>query len=182
MRRLTRFALAAAVVVGSALALPQAAVAAGVIYPPSDACSVSPSAAGANETLDFSCGGATFGANETVTITVTGENGAGASFAFVKFAVSTGSTVRTSTATGALAPVSITLPSNASGVYNIEAISATSAGGVASATVAADGQLPVTGGDSTQLLGLWIGGGALVVAGAAIAIATAVRRSRRRDS
>lgn len=179
MRRLTRFALVASLVAGSALALPEAATAAGVIYPPSDACSVSPSTAGANETLDFSCGDSTFGPDETVTITVTGENGAGATFAFVKFAVSTGSTVRTSSATGALPAVSITLPSNASGVYNIEAISATSAGGVASATVAADGQLPVTGGDSSQLLGLWIGGGTLLVAGAAIAIATAVRRSRR---
>lgn len=180
MRRLTRSAVVAAIVAGSALALPEAATAAtaGVIYPPSDACSVSPSTAGANETLDFSCGGSTFGPNETVTITVTGENGAGATFAFVKFAVTTGSTVRTSTATGALPPVSITLPSDARGVYNIEAISATSVGGVASATAAGD-QLPVTGGDSTQLLGLWIGGGTLVVAGAAIAIATAVRRSRR---
>lgn len=182
MRRLTRTALMVALVAGSALALPEAATAAGVIYPPSDACSVSPSAAGAGETLDFSCGASTFGPDETVTITVTGENGADATFAFVKFAVSTGSTVRTSTATGALPPVSITLPANASGVYNIEAISATSAGGVASATVAADGQLPSTGGDSGQLLGLWIGGGTLVVAGAAIAVATAVRRSRRRDS
>lgn len=179
MRRLTRFALVASLVAGSALALPEAATAAGVIYPPSDACSVSQSTAGANETLDFACGDSTFGPDETVTITVTGENGAGATFAFVKFAVSTGSTVRTSSATGALPAVSITLPSNASGVYNIEAISATSAGGVASATVAADGQLPVTGGDSSQLLGLWIGGGTLLVAGAAIAIATAVRRSRR---
>lgn len=179
MRRLTRSALVAALVAGSALALPEAATAAGVIYPPSDACSVSPSAAGANETLDFFCGDATFGPNETVTITVTGENGAGATFAFVKFAVSTGSTVRTSTAAGALPPVSITLPSDARGVYNIEAISSTSAGGVASATIAADGQLPVTGGDSSQLLGLWIGGGTLLIAGAAIAIATAVRRSRR---
>lgn len=179
--RLTRVAIAAAIVAGSALALPQAANAS-VIYPPSNACAVNPSAASAGETIVFSCDADTFSPNEDVTITITGENGADANFGFVKFAVSTGNTTRTSTDTGALAAVEITLPSDASGVYNIEALSATSAGGVASPTVSADGNLPATGSDNAQLLGLWIGGGTLVLAGGAIAIATTVRRTRRQNA
>jgi len=41
--------------------------------------------------------------------------------------------------------------------------------------VAADG-LPTTGGDSGQLLGIWIGGGALVLAGVVVLVAVLVRR------
>lgn len=180
MKRLAlRAALAAAVVAGTVFATPSMANAS-VIYPPSDACSVSPATAGAGETVNFSCSGATFGPNETVTITVTGENGEGATFAFVKFAVSTASTTRTSTAEGALPAVAVTLPADASGVYNIEALSATSAGGVASPTV--PGGLPTTGSDSAQLLGLWVGAGTLLLAGSAILAVTAARRVRRNNS
>lgn len=178
-RRLTQAIAISAIAAASMLAVPAAASASN-IYPPSDSCTVSATTMVAGETFDFSCNSSTFSANETVTITVTGENGAGATFgaAFVKFAVSTGSTTRTSTETGALEPVAITLPQNASGVYNIAAISATSAGGAGSTTISSgDAGLPLTGGDA-PLVGLWLGGGALLLAGAAVAAAAAARRAR----
>ena len=75
----------------------------------------------------------------------------------------------------------ITLPANASGVYNIAAISATSAGGAASASIVGADGLPSTGGNSDQLLGVWIGGGALVLAGAVIVIARVARARRDRN-
>ncbi|WIM22818.1 MULTISPECIES: cell wall protein [unclassified Microbacterium] len=181
-RPLVQTLTVAAVAATSALALPAAAQAA-AIYPPSDSCAVSPATAGAGESLDFSCNAATFSANEPVTITVTGENGAGVTFgaAFVKFAITTGSTTTTSTDTGALEPITITLPSDARGVYNIAAISPTSAGGAGSTTVGTGGAgLATTGGDASQFAGLWLGGGALVLAGAAVAAGAAVRRARSR--
>ncbi|MCR2784946.1 MULTISPECIES: cell wall protein [unclassified Microbacterium] len=179
-RRVTRALAITAIAAASMLALPAAANAS-TIYPPSDSCAVSSATMVAGEPFDFACNASTFSANETVTITITGENGAGATFgaAFVKFAISTGSTTRTSTATGSLEPVEITLPADASGVYNIAAISATSAGGAGSTTIAASGGgLPVTGGDGSGMMGLWLGGGALLLGGTAIAAAAAARRAR----
>ncbi|MFF2633304.1 cell wall protein [Microbacterium sp. NPDC058021] len=182
-RRLTQTIAISVLAAGAALALP-AAASASAIYPPADACAVSVATAAAGETIDFRCADGTFSANETVTITITGENGVGSTFgpAFVKFALSTGSTTRTSSATGALDPVDITLPIDASGVYNIAAISASSPGGAGSTTIrSASGALPTTGGDATQLVGLWLGGGALLLAGAAITVASVARRARSHD-
>lgn len=169
----------APLVAAAVLALPAAAQAA-TIYPPSDSCAISPATIVPGGTLQFSCGAATFSANETVTITVTGENGAAARIAMVKFAVSTASGTTTSDADGSLKSTRIILPDNASGAYNIAAISATSAGGTSSTIIArADGGLPSTGINSSSLLGLWIGGGALVLAGGTLAVATLARRRAR---
>lgn len=176
-----RFLAAVSVLAGGFALAPAAVAQASTIYPPVDSCTTSPASVGAGETLEFSCNEGTFGALEAVTITVRGENGAGATFAFAHFAVSTGSVARTSGADGALAPVRITLPANASGVYNIAAISATSAGGAASASIVGADGLPSTGGNSDQLLGVWIGGGALVLAGAVIVIARVARARRDRN-
>jgi hypothetical protein len=96
----------------------------------------------------------------------------------VRFAITTASDTARSDADGSLAAVDITLPSNASGTYNIAAVSPTSAGGTAAVTVTGADGLPATGLDPAATLGLWIGGGALLVAGAALAIVAAVRRSR----
>ncbi|WP_405371707.1 MULTISPECIES: cell wall protein [unclassified Microbacterium] len=181
MRRSTRLAVPA-LLAGLLVAAPVSA-SASTIYPPVDACASDAEGAGAGDTITFECDDRTFGANERVTITVTGENGAGATFAMVRTAISTGSTVRESDASGALAPVEITLPSDARGVYNIAAVSATSAGGTASAVVTSSDEgsiLPISGFDSNQLLGLWIGGGALILAGAVIVGAAALRRHRDR--
>ncbi|MCR2763274.1 cell wall protein [Microbacterium sp. zg.B48] len=161
-----------------ALALPSAA-SANAIYPPSGSCTVSPATASAGETLRFQCAAETFSPDEPVTITVTGENGSGASIGMIKFAISTASGTARSTEIGSLPAVPITLPSNASGTYIIAAVSPTSAGSTAAATVSnASGGLPTTGMDSASLTGLWIGGGALVLAGAALGVTAMVRRSR----
>ncbi|HYP72851.1 MAG TPA: cell wall protein [Microbacterium sp.] len=175
--RLTQAAVVTALAGAAVLAVPAAAQASS-IYPPSGACQVSPSTAAPGATLVFTCDDGTFAANEAVKITITGENGGGATFGFVRFAVSTGAYDTTSGAAGQLANTRITLPSDASGIYNIAAVSATSAGSTASVTVAAaDGSLPSTGGD-LQSVGLWAAGGALLVAGGAVAVAAAVRRRR----
>ena len=165
----------------TALLLSSAAApaAASTIYPPTDACSASSANPGAGETFTVGCSAATFGADEPVTITVEGENGAAVTFGIVRTAISTATTVRTSDASGALAPVEITLPSNARGIYNIALVSPSSAGGISSVAVAnADGTLSVTGLDQGRLLGVWVGGGALVAAGAVILGTIALRRHR----
>ncbi|KAA9088957.1 cell wall protein [Microbacterium radiodurans] len=170
-------ALGAAAIVAAGAALP-AAASASTIYPPTNSCTTNPSTFTAGGTVAFGCTDGTFGPDEAVTITVRGENGAGVDFAVASFAVTTGSTVRQSTAAGALDDVTLTFPADAVGVYNIEAISASSAGGTASASVTTEAGLPATGGDARTALGLWVGGGALVAAGAVIAITTAVRRAQ----
>lgn len=177
MRRTARLAVVSVVALAAAFAAP-AAASASTIYPPTNACTTTPSTFTAGSTVQFACDADTFGSDEPVTITVTGENGASVAFGRVAFAVSTANTLRQSTAAGALEPVSITFPDDAVGVYNVEAISPSSAGGVASASVVTDAGLPATGAESRTLLGLWIGGGALVAAGATIVVTAAVRRSQ----
>lgn len=175
--RVTPALAAAALVVIGVFAVPAAAQASS-IYPPSDACQVTPSATTPGSTIVFSCADGTFAADESVKITVTGENGGGSTFGFVRFAVTTGAYDTTSGAAGELAGTRITLASDASGIYNIAAVSASSAGGTASVTVSASGTgLPSTGGDA-QTVALWAGGGLLLVAGGAIAVGAAVRRRR----
>ena len=78
-------------------------------------------------------------------------------------------------------------PSTASGVYNLTAVSEGSAGGTASVTVvpattSGGGSLPATGIDSSSLLGLWVGGGALILVGGTLAVATTVRRNRKQSA
>lgn len=170
----------AALATAATLAAPAAANA--TIYPPSNACSVSPTAVAPGATVTFSCGDGTFQPGELVSVTVEG-NTAATFQGQIKLAVtSTGS--KAATGTGALSASSITFPSDASGVYNITATSEGSVGGTASVTVTSGsttgtGGLPATGLDSGSLLGLWVGGGALVLAGGAIAVGAAVRRNRK---
>jgi hypothetical protein len=178
MKHSIRITAVAALVAASALALPTAAQA--TIYPPSNACSVVPTVVTPGATVTFNCSNGTFSPGEFVTVTVEGNTPA--DVGFIKFAVtSSGST--TSSASGSIS-VPITFPSNASGNYNIAAVSATSAGGAATASVGStagggSGTLPATGIESDSLLGLWVGGGALVLAGGAVALAASVRRNRK---
>jgi len=176
-----RKALATAVLVSAAaLAMPGAANASS-IYPPTDACTADATVT-AGGVVTFSCDAATFAANEPVTVTITGENGSDASFAFVKFALSTGAYTTQSGASGELPGVSITLPNDAEGVYNIAAISPSSAGGTASVTIVSDDGDPLanTGGDGTTLA-LWAGGAVVLLAGGAAVLAVAARKRRDRD-
>jgi LPXTG-motif cell wall-anchored protein len=176
-RFLPRTALAATLALGAVFAVPVAA-SASTIYPPSGSCTATPTTAQAGGTIAFECAAETFSPDEDVTITVTGENGAAARIGMVRFAITTASGAAVSGADGSLAPVDITLPSNASGTYNIAAVSSTSAGGTAAVTITGADGLPTTGLDQGQTIGLWIGGGALLLAGAALAVVAAVRRSR----
>ncbi|MET3469413.1 LPXTG cell wall anchor domain-containing protein [Microbacterium sp. NPDC006705] len=136
--------------------------------------------AGGTATIAFN----NFDPNETVTGTLTGENAAAGSVAFVKFAVTSTSTTKAANAAGEVA-FQVTLPANASGEYTLTADGAVS--GASSVTIAVpaaaggtggSGTLPATGGDNAALLGLWIGGGALALAGGSIAVASTVRRHR----
>ncbi|CAL4860797.1 cell wall protein [Microbacterium sp. MM2322] len=182
MRRSPRALLTVLLLTAMAFGAPAAANAS-TLYPPVDACSSDAAGAGPGDTITFSCDSNTFGANETVTVTVTGENGAGATFAMVRMATSTASARFQSDAEGMLPPVRITLPSDARGVYNIAAVSATSAGGTSSAVIdTSDSSDPLVraGFDGNQLMGLWIGAGALLAAGAVILVAASVRRHRDR--
>ena len=174
---LPHIALAATLVVGAVLAVPAAANAS-TIYPPSGSCTTTPATTQAGGSIAFECASETFSPDESITITVTGENGSAARIGMIKFAITTASGNATSEADGSLAAVDITLPSNASGTYNIAAVSSTSAGGTAAITITGADGLPATGLDQGQTLGLWIGGGALLLAGAALAVVAAVRRSR----
>ncbi|MFE5407292.1 LPXTG cell wall anchor domain-containing protein [Microbacterium sp. NPDC056569] len=176
-RFLPRAAFAATLAVAAILAVPQAA-SASTIYPPSGSCTTTPATTQAGGTVSFECAAETFSPDETVTITVTGENGTAARIGMVKFAITTASTTAPSSADGSLAAIDITLPSNATGTYNIAAVSSTSAGGTAAVTITGADGLPATGLDQGQTIGLWIGGGALLLAGAALAVVAAVRRSR----
>lgn len=156
-------------------------VEANAIYPPSGSCTASPATVDPGGLFRFQCAPGTFSSSEQITITVTGENGAAADIGMIRFAITTASGTTTSDADGSIAPVDITLPDDASGTYNIAAVSSTSAGGTAAVTVSApDGPLPVTGLDSGSLVGLFVGGGALLLAGVALALAALIRRRRLR--
>lgn len=174
------------------LRLPQAvaavALAAGLVFAPVAANAYTPTpvgggsitiTAGAPVTLTFTG----FAPSEPVNFFLTGENASGATLAAAKFVLQTNVPIgsKTASAAGSVSPT-ITLPSNATGTYTLTATGATSAASTtATITVAAasgGSTLPNTGGDSGQLLGLWIGGGALLLAGGGIAVATTVRRQR----
>jgi LPXTG-motif cell wall-anchored protein len=118
-----------------------------------------------------------FAPDENVSFTLTGENGSGATLAVVKTAVTSKSHVKQADASGAVS-VTVTLPSNATGSY---ALTATGLGSGASTavtiTASASGGLPATGVDSASLMGVWIGGGVLLLGGLAVTV-FAVRRQR----
>jgi len=64
----------------------------------------------------------------------------------------------------------------------VSTISAHSAAPVAVGATTGSGtdrSLPAAGIDNAMLLGLWVGGGALVLAGGVVAVAAAVRRNRK---
>lgn len=173
--RFRRTAVIAALVGVGLFAAPVAAQAS-TIYPPSDACKVTPITAAPGAAITFSCEAGTFAANESVKITITGENGGQATFGFVRFAVTTGAHNTSSGPAGELASTRITLPAETSGIHNIAAISESSAGGTASVTVKAAGDTLTPTGGNNEMLGLYAGGGLLLLAGGAIAITVAVRR------
>jgi len=107
----------------------------------------------------------------SVTFTLEGENAAAGSLAIAKLAVTKTSTTKTASSSG-VAAVTVTLPADATGDYTLTAV------GALAPTDGGGGTLPSTGGNSDSLLGIWVGGGALVLAGATVAVAATVRRNR----
>ncbi|PKI90844.1 hypothetical protein CW368_09275 [Actinomycetales bacterium SN12] len=185
---ITKAAAVAALAAGALFAVPAAASAVEGYTPPARG-QVSDSTLAPGEAFTFSVTDAAFVPGETVSISVSGENASAATLGFVKFAVETkalGTT--TANADGGVSGVRITLPANASGSYTILATSPSNPVGVsATVAVAAAGSgaaggnndpLATTGADSAAMLGLWVGGGALVLAGGAVAVGSAVRRNR----
>ena len=120
-----------------------------------------------------------FAPNEDVSFTLTGENAASATLAVVKTAITSKSLVKAADASGAVS-VTVTLPSNAKGAYSLTAVGLSSDASTAvtiTATASGSGGLPATGVDSASLMGVWIGGGVLLLGGLAVTV-FAVRRQR----
>jgi LPXTG-motif cell wall-anchored protein len=98
--------------------------------------------------------------------------GVGPNLAAVKFAVSSTTVTKTADSSGvATATVVGTPPAGSSWTSPRPALAPRP-------RPAGSGTLPSTGGDSESLLGIWVGGGALVLAGATVAVAATVRRNR----
>ena len=184
-RTFIKAAAATALVAGALFVTPTVANA---TYTPPTTGTVSSSTVAAGGSFTFSVPGDVFAPGESVTISLTGESALGASLGYVKFAVETKAlgTV-TATADGGVAPVKITLPSNASGRYTILATSASNPTGVVayvtvSGSASTDNSLATTGLDNAALLPIWVGGGALVLVGGGLAVATTVRRNRKQEA
>lgn len=162
--RLTKVIASAALAAGLIIAAPAMAQA----YTPTGSDTVTITVTGSGT---FSFDG--FTANASIDFTLVGENASSGSLGRVKLAVDSLTTTKTADASGSVS-VAVTLPANASGDYTLSATGerAGSSAGSGGAT------LPSTGGDSESLLGIWVGGGALVLAGATVAVATTVRRNR----
>jgi hypothetical protein len=129
----------------------------------------------------------------SVIFTFAGEGVTGANIAMVKTAVTSASVTKPREDP----TVTVTVPEDGFGDYSLTATGATSGVALAPLVIALPGggsggdggedgsaaggdggTIADTGFDGEALLGLWVGGGILVLAGASIAVATSVRRSR----
>ncbi|MDL5352311.1 hypothetical protein [Microbacterium sp. zg-YB36] len=186
MNKTLKAATAATLLAGAfALAIPTAAHAAYVV-PPADV-TVEDATVAPGGVVELEVADDTFRPGSDVVISLTGENASGASLAFVKFAVETATLGTVDAAADGSLSADIRLPSNAIGQYTVRASGVDASGATVTAavtvtavTAAAPGgdTLPVTGGDNSALLGLWVGGGALLLAGGGLAVAGTVRRHR----
>lgn len=186
----TRAAAAIALAAAALFAAPVAANAAGG-YPPTP---------GPGQSVPISTPAGIFAANEPVTILLSGEDANFATLGVVRAVYVTNAPIGTvtSNADGSVG-YNLVLPSTATGTYTVTMTSpsrpqgyivsfaAGSTGGVggggtgsgSGSASGSTGGLPATGLDSGSLLGLWVGGGALVLAGGAVAVGAAVRRQRK---
>lgn len=115
----------------------------------------------------------------TVNFVLVGYNADQAGLATANLPVSSKSITKVADASGNATAV-VTLPADARGTYTLSATpTGGTAGGSGSGTNAGGSTgLPETGFDASSMLGLWVGGGALALAGGTIAVATTVRRNR----
>lgn len=124
----------------------------------------------------------------TVTFTLVGVGVTGANIATANAPVSSASVTKTADGSGSATAV-VTLPANPVGSYTLAATGPRASGAGGTGTNGSTGgsstdgtALPVTGMDANSLLGLWVGGGALALAGGAIAVGTKVRRTRQESN
>ena len=117
-----------------------------------------------------------------VTFTLVGVGVTGANIATANLPVSSASVTKTADASGSATAV-ITLPANPVGTYTLAASGARADGspGTGGSTgggtnVGGSNALPATGMNTDSMLGIWVGGGALVLAGAAVMVVTKTRR------
>lgn len=172
----------AAVAVVAALTFGAPAAASANAYPPIDSAQVSTAAVDPGGSVQLTVNDGVFLPGESLTITVTGNNARGITVTsgMVKFAVETLTySDATANSAGGLDPLTLVFPEDASGAYNIAVFSSSSPGDTVTVTV---GNLPVTGASSANLLGYWVGGGALLLAGGAIAVAATVHRQRKANA
>ncbi|KTR93846.1 hypothetical protein NS220_11130 [Microbacterium testaceum] len=180
--------LRAAAAISLAAAALLAPTAANAYVDPSVAVAT-PSSIAPGQSSTFTTNGAPFTGDEEVLISITGENASGVTLGMVKAIVQTNTTLRAHAKAGALA-VPITFPANASGTYALTFTGATSGTVVRSqvtvssasaspSTPPSTGGLAKTGIDGGATTGLWIAGGALVVAGAAVGAGAVLRRRQR---
>jgi len=116
----------------------------------------------------------------TVTFTLVGRGVTGANIATANLPVTSASVTKTADASGAATAV-VTLPANPSGPYTLAASGARADGnngGPSNPNNNGTNALPETGVNGESLMGIYIGGGALVLAGATVAVAAKVRRNR----
>jgi len=165
---LTKAAAALAVAGGLLLAAPVAANA----YVPT-----SPNTVTVTVTTDGPVPVSGFEAGASVTFTLIGRGITGANIATANLPVTSASVTKTADASGVATAV-VDLPANPSGTYTLAATGARADVSASGSSNAGGSSLPATGVDANSMLGIWVGGGALVLAGATIAVATTVRRNR----
>ncbi len=128
-----------------------------------------------------------------VTFTLSGVGVTGSNIATAGARVTSASVIKTADAAG-VATASITLPEPQVGTYLLSATgpradgtigtetSVVGSGSTGGSNASGSNALPATGMDANSLLGFWVGGGALVLAGATVAVATTVRRNRQSNN
>jgi hypothetical protein len=204
MKFLTKTASAAALT----LALLTAPAVAQAYVPTVPAMSASSATVEAGGTVTVRVADSTFEPSEAVTLDVTGAGALGASLITTAGATAgpapagapgtatgTGDAVTTTIGTtaanggGGLDDTTVRLAATATGPQTIHAWSKSNMDGVsvtvtivapdAIAVTTTSDELPATGVDTRDLLGFWVGGGALVLAGGVVLVATYVARHRR---
>ncbi|WP_159498940.1 hypothetical protein [Microbacterium sp. 18062] len=183
-RRFAGAAIAAAAV--SAVVVLAPGVATASTYPVTGGCAATPTVTTPGSVVDFSCTEDTFLGDEDVTVTITGEEASGSTFAVIKTAVSSASTLTRAQSDGSTSVIRITLGNQTTGSYEISAVGETSGRigtapvrVVTSSTGGASSGLPVTGGSADSALApMLVGVGAIVVGGVVLTAGAIARRSR----
>lgn len=170
----------AALAVAALVAIPTAAQAVDS-YPPSDSYIVStpPATVEAGGTFQLGFGAGSFAPGQAVSFSLTGENATGATLATFRTVANDLGVTKNAAGDGSLS-TAVTLPSNAAGQYTLVA-STTGWERTWVFNIAGSGSAPLseTGSNNTQLLALWIGGGALAFIGGGLVVASAVRKQRK---